>query len=649
MWPRETPKKPTSEAFLAARHAYYQAEYARLGLNLPAPPKRKPRPLSPVPSLSPLPSIVLGEVLRAEQGRLVATGEPFGFEAEDLEGGLWIIGKNGSGKTITLERLAVADILAGRGCVVIDPAGDLTQNLLSRVPAERVDEVVLLDAGDPDALFGINPVWCPHPDNEDEVATYALFLRDAFKKVTVGWGAAMNDIIPSAAHILLANPGTSLADMPRLFFDAAFRERLMTRVTHPPVQQWRERYETMGRRQAGYVEATSSRIAEFLRDPRLFSIVTQSPQSVDFGRWTRERRIVLIKLPPGPGQLARDSVQLLGALILQQVKAAAWTRVHTLPEQERQPTGLYVDEFHRFATPEFGEMFRELRKSGVFAVIAHQDISQLKEYGVEEIPQAARNLFSFGIMGTDVTTVLRELHPEPQHRDRPLSVTPLADAPARLRTTRVLSLVHTLDAHARQAILDAEIAIENRGGRIRHTAFRTYRDHLENAVNRYLFACMQQRDVSDRAPLAVERAAGLLFAYSPSGKKRYLLALGELAEELAATPVYDTNLGELEPEEQARTRLGRQLTGFDTYQAYCRVNRGKRRTEQYVQMTPLPWPVFDWASEQKQARIRANMLAQGIIRPRRPTPPDAGEAVPDPQPDAPPPTPLRRRSGLSRD
>lgn len=66
-----------------------------------------------------------------------------------------LLGPTDVGKTTLIARLVLSDFEAGRGAVVIDPKGDLVEDLLQRIPAGREDEVDLLDPLDeapPDAI-----------------------------------------------------------------------------------------------------------------------------------------------------------------------------------------------------------------------------------------------------------------------------------------------------------------------------------------------------------------------------------------------------------------------------------------------------------------------------------------------------------------
>jgi len=67
-----------------------------------------------------------------------------------------VIGATGSGKWTLLANLAIADMAAGRGVVVIDPKGDLVMDLLARIPGRALERLVLVDPEETEAPPSLN-------------------------------------------------------------------------------------------------------------------------------------------------------------------------------------------------------------------------------------------------------------------------------------------------------------------------------------------------------------------------------------------------------------------------------------------------------------------------------------------------------------
>jgi ABC-type branched-subunit amino acid transport system ATPase component len=59
--------------------------------------------------------------------------------------GTYVVGLNGTGKTTMLVNIALSDMARGDGLCVLDPHGDMTEDLLARVPKDREQDVIVFD------------------------------------------------------------------------------------------------------------------------------------------------------------------------------------------------------------------------------------------------------------------------------------------------------------------------------------------------------------------------------------------------------------------------------------------------------------------------------------------------------------------------
>ena len=93
-------------------------------------------------------------------GQATAPGEDrqLGLSIDDARQHLHVIGPTGTGKSTLLANLICQDIAAGRGVVVIEPKGDLIEDVLARIPEKRLQDVVVLDPTETDYPIGLNPL-----------------------------------------------------------------------------------------------------------------------------------------------------------------------------------------------------------------------------------------------------------------------------------------------------------------------------------------------------------------------------------------------------------------------------------------------------------------------------------------------------------
>ncbi|GAB3852386.1 hypothetical protein GCM10027610_080550 [Dactylosporangium cerinum] len=76
-------------------------------------------------------------------------GHSVGLSVPDSRYHLHVVGSTGSGKTTLLVNMAVDEIKAGRGTVVIDPHGDMITDILDRLPTSVADRLVIYDPDQP--------------------------------------------------------------------------------------------------------------------------------------------------------------------------------------------------------------------------------------------------------------------------------------------------------------------------------------------------------------------------------------------------------------------------------------------------------------------------------------------------------------------
>src|ERR1700719_4001930 len=160
-----------------------------------------------------------------------ARGAPVVFSREERERHLYIVGKSGSGKSTFLFNLAMGDIVAGEGVAVIDPHGDLALDILDTIPRSRINDVCYLDAADTDRPVGFNPATRIAPERR---ALAAAGILSALKHLwSDSWGPRLEHFLFHGVAALVSRQHTTLIDLPRIYTDDNFRERVVRSVTDP--------------------------------------------------------------------------------------------------------------------------------------------------------------------------------------------------------------------------------------------------------------------------------------------------------------------------------------------------------------------------------------------------------------------------------
>src|SRR4051794_23275791 len=84
------------------------------------------------------------------------TDAPIQIPIESFMRSTYIAGLQGTGKSNLLKHLFREIVQTGCGAMLIDPHGDVSQQLLESLPPEIDDRLVYLDAADKEYAFGLN-------------------------------------------------------------------------------------------------------------------------------------------------------------------------------------------------------------------------------------------------------------------------------------------------------------------------------------------------------------------------------------------------------------------------------------------------------------------------------------------------------------
>jgi hypothetical protein len=322
---------------------------------------------------------------------------------------MYILGKTGTGKSTLLQTLIEQDMRHGEGLALLDPHGDLIQNVLAAIPEHRRGDLVYFNVPDPSRYYSFNPLDSVPPLKRQVVASGLMY---AFKKIwSDAWGVRLEHILHHSLLTLLDQPQATLADILRLLDDKAFRKAAMPHIRNPRVRDfWINEWEHYPvRYKADAAAPIRNKVGAFLADPLLNRILTQPKSSVDFRRLMDAGKIVLINL--SKGKLGEDSSALLGALLVSQIGTAGLSRAD-VPETERRDFYVYLDEFQTFTTLSLATMFSELRKYRVNLVLANQYLSQIDREVFDAITGNVGTIITFRVGPLDAEFLVKEFAPD---------------------------------------------------------------------------------------------------------------------------------------------------------------------------------------------------------------------------------------------
>ncbi|MBP7819254.1 type IV secretory system conjugative DNA transfer family protein [Candidatus Gracilibacteria bacterium] len=301
--------------------------------------------------------------------------QPLGLNESDRLRHLYIVGKTGMGKSTLLENLIIQDLKSGNGICLIDPHGDLADNIINYIPKNRQNDLILFDVAD-----RANPIALNLLDNKQN-QPYALIASNivtAFKKLFAhSWGPRLEYVLRNSLIALLSSQTKhSILSLPRLLTDTKFCQKIIDQSVDPVVKNFfnLEFLPLTDKAKQEVISPILNKVGQFLSNPDMRNILGQINSSFDFRYAMDKQKIVIINL--SKGKIGEDNTELLGALLVSKLQIEAMSRAD-LAESDRKPFYLYVDEFQNFATDSFATILSEARKYGLSLTLANQFINQM--------------------------------------------------------------------------------------------------------------------------------------------------------------------------------------------------------------------------------------------------------------------------------
>jgi hypothetical protein len=339
---------------------------------------------------------------------ITAGGAGVVFSREERERHVYIVGKSGGGKSTFLFNLAMGDILAGEGVAVIDPHGDLALDILNCIPRSRINDVCYLDVTDTERPVGFNPVTKIAPERR---ALAAAGIVSAFKHLwSDSWGPRLEHFLFHGIATLVSRQHATLIDLPRIYTDDNFRDRLLRSVEDPETLRfWREEYPsyTKAFRSEAFAPILN-KAGQFTASPQLRLILGQVAPRLDLKFTMDNRRILIANL--AKGAIGEQASNLLGSLLVSHLQLVAMER-GSLPPHQRVPFFVHVDEFQTFSSDAFASLLSEARKFATHFALANQYTDQLPHAVRSAVIGNAGSLVVFRVGSRDAELLGPEFRP----------------------------------------------------------------------------------------------------------------------------------------------------------------------------------------------------------------------------------------------
>jgi len=334
------------------------------------------------------------------------------IERDDRRRHMYIIGKTGTGKTEFLKQMVMQDIKNGEGVGVVDPHGDMIEDILQMIPPERAEDVILFDPSDTTRPMGLNML---EADTEEEkhyvVSSIVGLMYKLYDPNKTGIiGPRFEHAIRNAMLTVMSVPGSTFIEVVRVLTDARFVQELLPHVQDPIVRRyWTDQIaQTSDFHKSEVLDYIVSKFGRFVTNKTMRNIIGQSQSAFNMREVMDKQKILLINL--SKGKIGEENSSFLGLILVPKILIAAMAR-QSMPMEQRKDFFLYVDEFQNFATPDFAQILSEARKYRLDLIVANQFIGQMEEEVKNAIFGNVGTLAAFRVGVTDANYLQHEFQP----------------------------------------------------------------------------------------------------------------------------------------------------------------------------------------------------------------------------------------------
>jgi hypothetical protein len=311
-----------------------------------------------------------------------ALGKTLQISSDDRKSHMHVIGSSGSGKSKFMEWMMRGEIRNRQGFALLDPHGTL-YDAVADYCAHHIpnQEVVLLNLSQPDSIINFNPFRkSPNGDvsvqvdrrisailhawdvkNADQTPTLERMLRLIFTVML-----EHNLGLPQIQHLIDFNAGE-------------VREQLIEKLQTPLVQhEWRELQLLKAKEWREETLSAKNRLFRFLTSTALTRFLGLPDRGIDLKQIIDEGKILLVKLAPSD-DLSEPNSRVFGSLLINEIFETAMRRKKDEKGNDPAPYFVYLDEFASFVSVDLANMLDQIRKFGIFLVLAHQRFGQIDE------------------------------------------------------------------------------------------------------------------------------------------------------------------------------------------------------------------------------------------------------------------------------
>jgi hypothetical protein len=341
--------------------------------------------------------------------------QPFGLTDRDAFQHVWLNGQTGVGKSALMRSMFIQAVHNNHGCTLIDPNGDLANEILDYIPLSRRDDVVFIDPSRAEHVLPINPFYNIPIDKRPLLAQdFTEACRDIWLD---SWGERCDWILSNTVAAVLDAPVSlrpTLLSIPLVLADKHYRAKILAHVKNPNVRRF---FETEFLRwpeskRSDYIMPVENKIGKIIANPFVANLLSPYQPAFQLKYAITRRSILIVRL--SKGAIGANPTNLLGSLAISAILNAAMAQ-EAIPYEDRIPHFLFIDETHNLKTTALTTAFSEHRKYKLSIVASSQYTDQIDDDVLTSMFGNIGTIVAFRSSATDADRFEKHIGEFPAH------------------------------------------------------------------------------------------------------------------------------------------------------------------------------------------------------------------------------------------
>lgn len=307
---------------------------------------------------------------------------PIEFDAQFRHTALF--GTTGYGKSTVLKNFMIQWAFGDHGFCFIDPKGGDSKDLMQILPEDRLDDVLWIEpaADDYEKVVGINFLDSSKEYGEDGFEKEAAQIINDIIPILRGdgfWGPRMDEVVRGFLRAMIYLDETyTLADLYQILQSQEDRENFAEKVKaelgddEGILQNTLEKFAEIDDQDLG---AARRRLSQWVMSRETRQVIAHTDAEINITEAVKDGKIIVVRT----ASISDDQVKRgVATAIIRRIWTAIQMR-ESIPEPERDPFFLCVDEFDDVAHPEsdIGRILSKGRSLKLGVVLANQQPHQI--------------------------------------------------------------------------------------------------------------------------------------------------------------------------------------------------------------------------------------------------------------------------------